>query len=197
MMLPLVVVGCNIVPVCQSVREAAHALRRIMQSSPDWQTLLNGIISPSERGWSLAQKQLEGTQKYINEYADRVAHIDGQPMQLLWAHTRFQREYKCLKYKTDNPFTNVCWVSCFNNIFCATQIWRHRQSFLRPLQKRRNDGWWFWCYCCRFVLNSKRLLSTSPVISRAMQKRVAFFMVLFLMLFWSSQNRMCRKLNKP
>ena len=39
------------------------------------------------------QKQLEGTQKYINEQdADRVAHIDGQLMQLLWAiHTRFQR----------------------------------------------------------------------------------------------------------
>ena len=39
------------------------------------------------------QKQLEGTQKYINEqHADRVAHIDGQLMQLLQAiHTRFQR----------------------------------------------------------------------------------------------------------
>ena len=29
------------------------------------------------------QKQLEGTQKYINERTDRVAHIDGQLMQLL------------------------------------------------------------------------------------------------------------------
>ena len=29
------------------------------------------------------QKQLEGTQKYINEQGDRVAHIDGQLMQLL------------------------------------------------------------------------------------------------------------------
>ena len=30
------------------------------------------------------QKQLEGTQKYINELGvDRVAHIDGQLMQLL------------------------------------------------------------------------------------------------------------------
>ncbi len=31
------------------------------------------------------QKQLEGTQKYINEQcsADRAAHIDGQLMQLL------------------------------------------------------------------------------------------------------------------
>ena len=38
----------------------------IMQPPPDWQTPLNGIISPSERGWSLCKKQL-GTQKYINE----------------------------------------------------------------------------------------------------------------------------------
>ena len=36
-------------------------------ASPDWQTPLNGIISPSERGWITMQKQLEGTQKYINE----------------------------------------------------------------------------------------------------------------------------------
>ena len=29
------------------------------------------------------QKQLEGTQKYIRAVADRVAHIDGQLMQLM------------------------------------------------------------------------------------------------------------------
>ena len=39
----------------------------IMQPPPDWQTPLNGIISPSERGLITMQKQLEGTQKYINE----------------------------------------------------------------------------------------------------------------------------------
>ena len=33
---------------------------------PDWQTPLNGIISPSEEADHM-QKQLEGTQKYINE----------------------------------------------------------------------------------------------------------------------------------
>ena len=54
----------------------------IMQPPPDWQTPLNGIISPSERLITM-QKQLEGTQKYINELVDRVAHIDGQLMQLL------------------------------------------------------------------------------------------------------------------
>ena len=35
----------------------------IMQPPPDWQTPLNGIISPSERLITM-QKQLEGTQVY-------------------------------------------------------------------------------------------------------------------------------------
>ena len=36
--------------VCQSVREATTPPAWIMQPPPDWQTPLNGIISPSERG---------------------------------------------------------------------------------------------------------------------------------------------------
>ena len=49
MMLPLVVVGCTSA-VCQSVREAFAASGVDNAASPDWQTPLNGIISPSERG---------------------------------------------------------------------------------------------------------------------------------------------------
>ena len=57
----------HIKAVCQSVREATTPPPAwIMQPSPDWQTPLNGIISPSERLITM-QKQLEGTQKYINE----------------------------------------------------------------------------------------------------------------------------------
>ena len=49
MMLPLVVVGCT---SKQSVsREATTPPAGITAASPDWQTPLNGIISPSERGW--------------------------------------------------------------------------------------------------------------------------------------------------
>ena len=45
----------HIKAVCQSVW-SHHAFQAwIMQPPPDWQTPLNGIISPSERGWSLAQ----------------------------------------------------------------------------------------------------------------------------------------------
>ena len=49
MMLPLVVVGC-VEAVCQSVREATTASGVDVSLPPDWQTPLNGIISPSERG---------------------------------------------------------------------------------------------------------------------------------------------------
>ena len=38
----------------------------IMQP-PDWQTPLNGIISLPQKRLITMQKQLEGTQKYINE----------------------------------------------------------------------------------------------------------------------------------
>ena len=50
MMLPLVAVGCTSKQVCQSVREATTASGVDNAASPDWQTPLNGIISPSERG---------------------------------------------------------------------------------------------------------------------------------------------------
>ena len=51
MMLPLVVVGCVLLKaVRQSVREATTASGVDNAASPDWQTPLNGIISPSERG---------------------------------------------------------------------------------------------------------------------------------------------------
>ena len=40
----------NIKAVCQSVGEPPPPPAWIMQLPPDWQTPLNGIISPSERG---------------------------------------------------------------------------------------------------------------------------------------------------
>ena len=71
----------HIKAVCQSVREATTASGVDNAASP-WQTPLNGIISPSERLITM-QKQLEGTQSILMSSADRVAHIDGQLMQLL------------------------------------------------------------------------------------------------------------------
>ena len=65
MMLPLVVVGCTSA-VCQSVREATtasgvdNAASRLADTAErDYFTLRERLIT--------MQKQLEGTQKYINE----------------------------------------------------------------------------------------------------------------------------------
>ena len=66
MMLPLVVVGCTSA-VRQSVREATTASGVDNAASPDWQTPLNGIIFTLRERLITMQKQLEGTQKYINE----------------------------------------------------------------------------------------------------------------------------------
>ena len=66
MMLPLVVVGCTSKQFCQSVREAtasgvdnAASPRLADTAERDYFTLRERLIT--------MQKQLEGTQKYINE----------------------------------------------------------------------------------------------------------------------------------
>ena len=43
------------------------------------------------------QKQLEGTQKYINEQEIERQQHDGQSAQLLWLIHALPAEYKCLK----------------------------------------------------------------------------------------------------
>ena len=66
--------------------------------------------------------------------------------------------------KPSNPFTNVCWVSVFAIYFLRRhKFWLHRQVFFCPNSRNEEmmgDGF-LWCYCCRFVLNSKRLTGTS------------------------------------
>ena len=91
-MLPLVVVGLSKQSV--GVREATLGVDNA--ASPDWQTPLNGIISPSERLITM-QKQLEGTEVLLMSSADRVAHIDRRSLQLCEQYTRFRAGYKCLK----------------------------------------------------------------------------------------------------
>ena len=64
--------------------------------------------------------------------------------------------------KPSNPFTNVCWVSVLTTFRAATNF-GCIDSFLLPNSRNEEmmgDGF-LWRYCCRFVLNSKRLLSTS------------------------------------
>ena len=66
MMLPLVVVGCTSKQSVSQCVKLPLPPAWIMQPPPDWQTPLNGIISPQREADHYA-KTTEGTQKYINE----------------------------------------------------------------------------------------------------------------------------------
>ena len=70
----------------------------------------------------------------------------------------------------NHPFTNVCWVSVLTTFSAPPQILAASTVFFCPIQETAEemmgDGF-LWYYCCRFVLNSKRLSEAHPVISRA------------------------------
>ena len=86
--------------------------------------------------------------------------------------------------KPSNPFTNVCWVSVLTTFSAPPQILAASTVFLLPNSRNEEmmgDGF-LWCYCCRFVLNSKRLLSTSCNKQGQRSSSSIFFMVLFPML---------------
>ena len=83
MMLPLVVVGCTSKQSVSQCGEATTASGVDSAASPrladtaeqDYFTLRERLIT--------IKKQLEGTRSILMSSADRVAHIDGQLMQLL------------------------------------------------------------------------------------------------------------------
>ena len=67
MMLPLVVVGCTSKQSVSQCVKLPPPPAWIMQPPPDWQTPLNGDYFTLRERLITMQKQLEGTQKYINE----------------------------------------------------------------------------------------------------------------------------------
>ena len=85
MMLPLVVVGCHIKAVCQSVREATTASAWIMQ--PPRQTPLNGIISPSESD-PLCKNNWKEPRSILMSSADRLPISMGNSYNYCEQYTR-------------------------------------------------------------------------------------------------------------
>ena len=120
MMLPLVVVGCTSA-VRQSVREATIASGVDNAASPDWQTPLNGDYFTLRERLITMQKQLEGTQKYINEQVDRASISMGNSCNYCEQYTRASSITPKV-IKPSNPFTNVLLGFCFNNISAPPQF---------------------------------------------------------------------------
>ena len=86
--------------------------------------------------------------------------------------------------KPSNPFTNVCWVSVLTTFSAPPQILAASTVFFASNSRNEEmmgDGF-LWCYRCRFVLNNKRLLSTSCNKQASAVASSIFFMVLFPML---------------
>ena len=111
------------------------------------------------------QKQLEGTQKYINEQEIELPISMGNSCNYCEQYTRASSGDNGLGIKLQSIYECLLGF-CFNNIFCAATNFGCIDSFLLPNSRNEEmmgDGF-LWCYCCRFVLNSKRLLSTSCVL---------------------------------
>ena len=88
-----------------------------------------------------------------------------------------------LKVKTEQSIYECLLGFCLITFSAPPQILAASDSFLRPIpenEEMMGDGF-LWCYCCRFVLNSKRLLSTSCNKQSAVASSI-FFMALFPML---------------
>ena len=83
MMLPLVVVGCTSKQSVSRCIEATTASGVDSAALPDWRTAEQDYFTLRERLITM-QKQLEEPRSILMSSADRVAHIDGQLMQLLW-----------------------------------------------------------------------------------------------------------------
>ena len=140
MMLPLVVVGCT---SKQSVSQCVKPPRppAWIMRSPDWQTPLNGIISPSERGWITIKTTGRNPEVWLSmSSADRVAHIDGNSCNYCEQYTRAQRGNAA--QETEQSIYECLLGFCFNNIFCAaTKILAASDSFLLPNSRNEiNDG---------------------------------------------------------
>ena len=137
------------------------------------------------RGWSLCKNNWKEPRSILMSSADRVAHIDGQLMQLLWAIHALPAEYKCLSNKTEQSIYECLLGFCFNNIFCAATNFGCIDSFLLPNSRNReiSDGF-AGATAAGFFVWTVNVCWAHPVINRASAVASSiFFMVLFPMLF--------------
>ena len=187
MMLPLSSSVAHQKAVCQSVREATTASGVDNAASPDWQTPLNGIISPlREEARSLCKNNWKEPRSDINEQGCRVALLSmGNSCNYCERHNiAAASSGVMLMNKTEQSIYECLLGFCFNNIFAPPQIAFRPTVFFCPIPERRNDGWWFlgataaglfWTVnVCRAMNRNKQGQRSSDSI---------FFMVLFPMLF--------------
>ena len=166
MMLPLAcVVGLHIKAVsvgqCQQATASGVDNAASRRRTHRW----TGLFHPQKRLITM-QKQLEG-RSILMSSADRVAHIDGALSNYCEQYTRASRlEYKYLSNKTRQSIYECLLEVLFLPFFCAATNFGCIDSFFCPIPETKMMGDGFAGAYCRFVLNSKRLLSTSCCVKQ-------------------------------
>ena len=136
MMLPLVVVGCTSKQSVSQCVKPPPPPAWIMQPPPTGEHRWTGLFHPQREADPVA---LEGASILMSS-ADRVAHIDGQLMQLLWAiHTRFQRACHLVANKT-NHLRMFAGVSVLTTFSAPPQILAASTVFFCPIPETKK--WW-------------------------------------------------------
>ena len=196
MMLPLVVVGCA---SKQSVSQCVKP-----PPPPAWIMQPPRLADTAERDYFTLRERLiiiknaGRNPSILMSSADRVAISMGNSCNYCEQYTRASG-INAKSNKTEQSIYECLLGFCFNNIFCAATNFGCIDSFLLPNSETKK--WWV---MVSFGATAAGLFWTvnvcwaHPVISRA--SAVAskhFFHGVIPDAFWSSQNRMCRKLNKP
>ena len=156
-----------------------HAPAWIMQPPPTGRHRWTGLFHPQREADHYAKTTGRNPEVY-RVSVDRVAHIDGQLMQLLWAiHTRFQRSINVCN-KTSNH-ANVCWVSVLTT-FLRRHNYVSTVFFCPPRnEEMMGDGFGATAAGLFWTVN---VCWAHPVLGRASAVASSiFFMVLFPMLF--------------
>ena len=128
---------CTSSSLSVSAREATTA-SGVDNASPDWQHFhrWTGLFHLRERLITV-QKQLEGTQKYINEQQIELPTMATHAIIVSNTHA-LPAEYKCFKViKLSNPFTNVCWVSVLTTLSAPPQILAASTVFFCPIPETK------------------------------------------------------------
>ena len=183
MMLPLVVVGCTSKQSVSQCVKPPPPPAWIMQPPPDWRRFLTERDYFTLRRLITMQNNWKEPRSILMSSADRVAHIDRQLMQLLWAIHTLPTEYKCPKVIKPKPIHLRMFAGFsffYNNTFSAPpQILAASTVSFCPIQKRRNDGWWFPLQIATAagLFWTVNVCWAHPVISRASAVAwVAFFL---------------------
>ena len=127
----------HIKAVCQAAW--SHHVSGVDNAAPDWQTPLNGIISPSERGWSLCKNNWKEPRSILMSRQIELPISMGNSCNYCEQYTRFQRSINVSKVIKPRTIYE-CLLFLFNNIFCAANKWDDRQFFFCPIPETKK--WW-------------------------------------------------------